>query len=186
MNRPHGEGLAGRVRRGRPLPPPPSGGRPPAGQLHGAGARPGAPGPWGAGHPASRAPRGPFREGADPGAGGPAPWEEESPDRMYAVEDERGAPSAGQPPPDPVTLVVAASEPEPGTPPEYACVLGICARPLAVAEVSAHLAMPVGAVAVLLADMLAEGLLEARAPVPAASPPDVALLEAVMHGLQRL
>ncbi|MCD0485170.1 DUF742 domain-containing protein [Streptacidiphilus sp. ASG 303] len=87
---------------------------------------------------------------------------------------------------DLVTLVVARSVPEPGMAPEHAAIVRMCQYPLSVAEVSAYLELPVSAVRVLLADLLAGGRAEARAPVPAASLPDAELLEAVMHGLQRL
>jgi hypothetical protein len=55
-----------------------------------------------------------------------------------------------------------------------------------VAEISAYLCLPISVVTVLLADLLGDKKVVARAPVPPALLPDAALLEAVMHGLQKL
>lgn len=54
------------------------------------------------------------------------------------------------------------------------------------AELSAYLSLPFGVVTVLLTDMLAAELVQARAPIVRKALPDRSLLEAVMHGLQRL
>ena len=58
--------------------------------------------------------------------------------------------------------------------------------PLSVAELSAYLSLPFSVVTVLLTEMLATGLVNARAPIVRQRIPDRSLLEAVMHGLQRL
>jgi hypothetical protein len=109
----------------------------------------------------------------------------DGPERVYVITGGRD----GESPPDGldlVTLVVARSQPEPGMAPEQTAIVRMCHYPLSVAEVSAYLELPVSAAMVLLADLLADGRLEARSPVPAAALPDIALLEAVMHGLQKL
>ncbi|MFE6866673.1 DUF742 domain-containing protein [Kitasatospora sp. NPDC057692] len=112
-------------------------------------------------------------------------WGEEPPERFYVITrghtqpDDRAAL-------DLVTLVVSRAEPAPSMPPEHAAILHLCGSPLSVAEISAYLRLPVSAVALLVAELLAEERVEARASVPAALLPDRALLEAVMHGLQRL
>ena len=87
---------------------------------------------------------------------------------------------------DLVTLIVARSGPRPGMQPEHAAILRLCHVPLSVAEISAYLRLPVSVVTVLLGDLLAEDRVEARAPGPAAQLPDRALIEAVIHGLQKL
>ncbi|MED7952912.1 MULTISPECIES: DUF742 domain-containing protein [unclassified Streptomyces] len=112
-------------------------------------------------------------------------WGDEAPERLYVITRGRGGP-AGRTAFDLVTLIVSRSEPTPTMPPEHAAILRICGSPLSVAEISAYLRLPVSAVTVLLADLLDEERIEARASVPAALLPDRALLEAVMHGLQRL
>ncbi|MCX4751082.1 DUF742 domain-containing protein [Kitasatospora sp. NBC_01287] len=110
-------------------------------------------------------------------AGGPA--------RLYVITRGRSG-LAGPTAFDLVTLIVSRAEPTPTMQPEQAAILRICGSPLSVAEVSAYLRLPASVVTVLLADLLAEGRIEARAAVPAAVLPERALLEAVIHGLQRL
>ncbi|MEU1665439.1 DUF742 domain-containing protein [Streptomyces sparsogenes] len=112
-------------------------------------------------------------------------WAEGVPDRLYTVTEDR-APTTARADVDLVTLVVARAEPEAGTRPECAAVLKMCQFPLSVAEISAYLALPVSAVTVVLAELLSNHQVETRAPIPAAELPDPELLQAVMHGLQKL
>ncbi|MDH6130388.1 DUF742 domain-containing protein [Kitasatospora sp. GP82] len=112
-------------------------------------------------------------------------WDEGNPERLYVITRGRRA-LAERTTFDLVTLVVSRAEPTPTMQPEHAAILRICGSPLSVAEISAYLRLPMSVVTVLLADLLAEERIEARAPVPKAILPDRALLEAVMHGLQRL
>jgi hypothetical protein len=107
------------------------------------------------------------------------------PGRMYVVTGGRtgtGARAAL----DLVTLIVTKSEPQPTTQPEAAGILRMCESPLSVAEISAYSSLPISLVTVILADLLEEKHVEARAPVPKALLPERALIEAVMHGLQQL
>ncbi len=65
----------------------------------------------------------------------------------------------------------------------------ICADPSSIAEVSAHLKLPLGVVRVLVGDMVTEGFLEANATIASAnedSRPDLRLLERVLDDLQAL
>lgn len=88
---------------------------------------------------------------------------------------------------DLVTLVVAGADPPPSATPEQSAILRLCTAPLSVAELSAYLNLPFSVVTVLLTEMLTAELVQARAPiVRQATLPDRSLLEAVMHGLQRL
>lgn len=116
-------------------------------------------------------------------------WEEGTPVPLYIVTGGRTEAEDAQVL-DLVTLIVARSEPRPGMRPEHVSILRMCANPLSVAEVSAYLDLPFGAVHVLLADLLAESLVEARqtrtAHVTAAVEPDVEILKALIDGLQRL
>ncbi|MBV6696833.1 DUF742 domain-containing protein [Kitasatospora aureofaciens] len=118
-----------------------------------------------------------------PGLDGPA--DEDEPERLYVITRGRSGPG-GETPFDLVTLIVSRAEPKATMQPEHAAILRMCASPLSVAEISAYLRLPTSVVTVLLADLLADGLIEARAAVPPADFPDRALLEAVIHGLQRL
>lgn len=118
------------------------------------------------------------------GSGGPARWDEGGPERLYVITGGRSGVLARDL--DVVTLIIARSAPEPGMQPEHVAILRMCCSPLSAAEISAYLGLPFSLVTVLLADLLAQGRIEARAPVPAALLPDRALLQAVLDGLQRL
>ncbi|MFI2606580.1 DUF742 domain-containing protein [Kitasatospora sp. NPDC018619] len=76
-----------------------------------------------------------------------------------------------------------------GLQPEHRLILERCRRPVAVAEVSAGLDLPVSVTKILLGDLVAQGLLKARAPLSvarAAGGVDLGLLTAVREGLRRL
>ncbi|UGY94502.1 DUF742 domain-containing protein [Streptomyces gobiensis] len=115
----------------------------------------------------------------------PRDWEEGGPERLYVITSGRSRPTEKDHL-DMVTLIVTRSTPSTSLQPEHAAILRICDYPLSVAEISAYLHLPVSVVTVLLTDLLDGGHVEARAPIPATSLPDVELLEAVMHGLQNL
>ncbi|GHE95570.1 hypothetical protein GCM10018785_70920 [Streptomyces longispororuber] len=106
----------------------------------------------------------------------------ENPERLYILtgEDSERAPL------DLVTLIVAKGEPSPTAQPEHSAVLRLCRTPLSVAELSAYLVLPVSVVTVVLTELLAADLVQARAPLVRSALPDRSLLEAVMHGLQKL
>ncbi|MFE9774322.1 DUF742 domain-containing protein [Streptomyces sp. NPDC005931] len=106
-----------------------------------------------------------------------------NPERLYVV----AGPDGDRADLDLVTLIVARSpDPPPSATPEQAALLRLCAAPLSVAELSAYLNLPFSVVTVLLTDLLAAQLVQARAPIVRQALPDRSLLEAVMHGLQRL
>lgn len=111
-------------------------------------------------------------------------WDEGSPERLYVITGGRvdSSEEAGL---DLVTLIVSREEPRVGMQPELASILRVCRSPLSVAEISAYLVLPASVISVLLADLLADGRVEARTPAPS-SLPDIALIEAVIHGLQKL
>ncbi|UQA97307.1 DUF742 domain-containing protein [Streptomyces halobius] len=122
---------------------------------------------------------------SDPKEEQPKGWEEGAPERLYVIAS--GGNQPGQKTPlDMVTLIVTRNGPSSSMQPELAAIVRICDYPLSVAEISAYLHLPVSVITVLLADLLESGHVEARAPIPATSLPDVELLEAVMHGLQNL
>ncbi|MFI1395652.1 DUF742 domain-containing protein [Streptomyces sp. NPDC020681] len=112
-------------------------------------------------------------------------WEEGGPERLYVITSGRGGP-ADKNALDMVTLIVTRNGPTASMQPEHAAIVRLCDYPLSVAEISAYLHLPISVITVLLADLLQSRHVEARAPIPAASLPDVELLEAVMHGLQNL
>ncbi|NJP48870.1 DUF742 domain-containing protein [Streptomyces sp. SBST2-5] len=106
-----------------------------------------------------------------------------NPERIYVVADPEGERAEL----DLVTLIVATSpDPPSSATPEQAALLRLCSAPLSVAELSAYLNLPFSAVTALLTEMLTAELVQARAPIVRQALPDRSLLEAVMHGLQRL
>ena len=67
-------------------------------------------------------------------------------------------------------------------------IVGLCQKPISIAEVSAHLSVPLGVARVLVGDMTDEGLLTSYKPRHSANGerPDLKLLERVLVGLHAL
>ena len=130
-------------------------------------------------HPKEQPPPEPATEG------GGGEGKEKQPERLYILGD--AADGGERAPIDLVTLIVTSADPPPTATPEQSTLLRLCRAPLSVAEISAYLSLPFSVVTVLLTDLLAAELVQARAPfVRQAAVPDRSLLEAVMHGLQKL
>ncbi|GGP92517.1 hypothetical protein GCM10010266_14070 [Streptomyces griseomycini] len=131
-------------------------------------------------------------------------WEDDDPGedgaesmvRPYTITHGRTAPER-----DDLTLITVLTtlddpRDERGVPvrpgrlqPEHRRILERCRRPAAVAEVAAALDLPVSVTKILLADLVGQGLLAARAPITvawAAGGADPDLLAAVRDGLRRL
>ena len=85
-------------------------------------------------------------------------------------------------------LVSAAGRsPNPMAGPEHRRILELCATPRSVAELAATMSMPLGVVRVLLGDLAAAGNVAVHRTVGSAdAAPDVALMQRVLTGLQRL
>ncbi|MET8474392.1 DUF742 domain-containing protein [Streptomyces sp. NPDC006422] len=132
-----------------------------------------------------RPPEPPFRE-PPPKRERRAPQGDGKPDpeRLYVITG--GTDGSERAPLDLVTLIVARGDPPPSAPPEQAAVIRLCRTPLSTAEISAYLQLPFSVVTVLLGELLAAELVQARAPVIRGAVADRSLLEAVMHGLQKL
>ena len=69
---------------------------------------------------------------------------------------------------------------------ECSRIMGMCQRPLSVAEVSSQLKLPVGIVRALLGDLLQRGLLYKRSPIEGSAPPSQDIFRAVINGLRSL
>ncbi|MFB6877517.1 DUF742 domain-containing protein [Streptomyces sp. NPDC056323] len=106
------------------------------------------------------------------------------PERLYVISGDPDGSERAQL--DLVTMIVAQAEPSPTVQPEQAVILRLCQAPLSVAEISAYLGLPFSVVTSLLTELLAAEFIESRAPIVRATLPDRSLLEAVMHGLQKL
>ncbi|MFD8422216.1 DUF742 domain-containing protein [Streptomyces sp. NPDC059668] len=111
-------------------------------------------------------------------------------ERYYVLTGGRSGPGDGPAADlDVATLVVSRAVPAPGMQREHEDILRHCREPLSVAELGARLELPFNILAVLLADLLDAGRVEARHPVPASDAgggPGRTLLEEVLRGLQRL
>ncbi|WP_443046496.1 DUF742 domain-containing protein [Streptomyces sp. NBC_00247] len=116
--------------------------------------------------------------------------------RPYTITRGRTAPER-----DDFTLITVLTtvhemRDEHGTPlrpgrlqPEHRMILDRCTHPAAVAEVSADLDLPISVTKILLADLVSQGLLLARAPLSvarASGGADMGMLAAVRDGLRRL
>ncbi|OEJ30239.1 DUF742 domain-containing protein [Streptomyces subrutilus] len=115
----------------------------------------------------------------------PTSWEDGSPERLYVITGGRSGPSTAVHL-DLVTLVVAKGPARPEMQPEQAAILRMCQSPLSVAEIAAYAGLPVSVVTVLVGDLMAAQRVYVRPPIPAAQLPDLALIEAVINGLQKL
>ncbi|MFF4348326.1 DUF742 domain-containing protein [Streptomyces sp. NPDC001530] len=138
--------------------------------------------------PPQRQRRYPKEEPPEPPTAGPAPAGQDDPrdpGRLYVLTG--GGEGGDRADIDLVTLIVARADvPPPATQPEQSALLRLCKAPLSVAEISAYLNLPFSVVTVLLTELLTAELVQARAPIVRQALPDRSLLEAVMHGLQKL
>ncbi|MGY5011157.1 DUF742 domain-containing protein [Streptomyces sp. 900105755] len=110
-------------------------------------------------------------------------------ERYYVLTGGRSGPGGSASSLDVATLVVSRTAPVQGLQHEYEEIVRRCRDPLSVAELTAHLGLPFNILAVLLADLLDAGRIEARDPIPAhhaGRGPDLALLQEVLSGLERL
>jgi hypothetical protein len=73
---------------------------------------------------------------------------------------------------------------------ESARIIEMCAEPLSIAEISAHMGLQLGVSRVIVGDLAAEGLVGASANAGSTTTPqnrpDIKLLERVLDGLQAL
>jgi hypothetical protein len=107
--------------------------------------------------------------------------------RPYAMTRGRTRPTTGA---FDLIALIMATQPAPamdaGLGPEHVTIINLCARPQSVAEISAHLDLPVGIVRVLLGDLLEGGFILVREPRRAAQTPSEPVLKAVISGLRSL
>jgi Protein of unknown function (DUF742) len=88
--------------------------------------------------------------------------------------------------------VIAASEPaptpadSPGLGPEHRKLLGLCQLPITVADAAADMALPLGVVRVLLADLIQQDMITVLPPRTARPQVSTDLLKEVLDGLRSL
>jgi hypothetical protein len=119
--------------------------------------------------------------------GTPEPHEAESVElvRPYVITNGRGLADGDRF--DLVTLVTATAESPRTGPldPEKRALVDLCQGGyLSVAEIAGHMALPIGIVKVLLSELVENGHLMTRAPIPPAQLTDIAILQEVLDGLQ--
>jgi len=85
-----------------------------------------------------------------------------------------------------VTSTVSTATPDVGMEPEHLAIVRMCQRPLSVAELAAHLNLPLGTVRVMLGDLLDRRLVQVHDPHPAGTRPSTDIIEAAIHGLRAL
>lgn len=102
--------------------------------------------------------------------------------RPYSVTGGRTAPTVDL---SLLSLVMATGRAQGPLDPEYANALGLCRVPISVAEVAAHLGLPVVVTKILLSDLVDCDAVTVRAPRAADDPTDLSLLEKLLDGLQR-
>ena len=116
----------------------------------------------------------------------PVPSGEPSLVRPYALV--RGRTRHGEDAPLPVEAVVVTSDAVDGATLqlERADIASLCRRPHSVAEISASLALPIGVVRVLVAELASEGHLVVNLPLDHGAGQPLDLLERVLAGLEAL
>ncbi|SRR6266496_1623684 len=72
------------------------------------------------------------------------------------------------------------------TAPEHRSINRLCRQPQSIAELAAHMKVPLGVIRVLVADMAQQGLVELYRPRRTGPGPNVPLLERVLDGLRRI
>lgn len=86
---------------------------------------------------------------------------------------------------DVVTVVMATRENVAGLSPEKRRLMELCrGGALSVAEVAAHLSLPISVTKVLLSDLVDSGHIVTHAAVPYTTRPDIKLLKDVLDGLR--
>jgi uncharacterized protein DUF742 len=111
--------------------------------------------------------------------------------RPYAVTGGRTEPADGEVL-DLIAVVVAsdmaggADDDPMRRAPEHRRILGLCQRPVTVADIASDTALPVGVVRVLLADLILQGVITVVRNRPTAQLPGNDVLKEILNGLRAL
>jgi len=68
--------------------------------------------------------------------------------------------------------------------PEHARALSLCSEPTTVAEIAAHLRLPIAIAKIVLSDLIDCEAVNVRAPYPISDPKSRSVLEKLLNGLQ--
>jgi hypothetical protein len=106
--------------------------------------------------------------------------------RPYAMTEGRTEPTGHDLAIEDLIGAASATDPPPWLSLEHRSIALACRETLSVAELAARVDLPLGVTRVLVGDLATHGMVTVhRAPSHAGSP-NVALLEQVLHGLQKL
>lgn len=109
--------------------------------------------------------------------------------RPYAITAGRTPAASGGAQLDVATQVMtlrSAESTDGGLTPEHLKIKRLCQQPLSVAELAAHMDLPLGVIRVLCGDLIERGVVIVRSPAQRVEAPDRELLQAVLDGLSRL
>lgn len=103
--------------------------------------------------------------------------------RPYTVSNGRTEPSTKM---ELLSMVMATGRPAYGQlEPDHLLALGLCGSPTTVAEIAARLRLPAVVTKILLSDLVDCGAINTRSPGPLAETTNPAVLETILHALQR-
>jgi Protein of unknown function (DUF742) len=106
--------------------------------------------------------------------------------RPYAMTGGRTRPTHDDLEIETLVSTTSIAEQTPKLTVEQRAIAALCHDILSIAEVSAHLHLPLGVIRVLVADMADEHLIMVYRPAQAGDRPDLALLERVLYGLHTI
>ena len=106
--------------------------------------------------------------------------------RPYAMTDGRTEPTGTDLAVEDLVAAAALANPPAWLSLEHRTIALACHQTLSVAELAARVDLPLGVTRVLVGDLASNGLVIVHRAPSHAGGPDVALLEQVLHGLQRL
>ena len=106
--------------------------------------------------------------------------------RPYAMTEGRTEPSGPDLAIEDLIGTTSAADPPPWLSLEHRTIALACRETLSVAELAARVDLPLGVSRVLVGDLASQGMVTVHRAPSHAGPPNVALLEQVLDGLQRL
>jgi hypothetical protein len=106
--------------------------------------------------------------------------------RPYAMTGGRTRPTHDDLEIETLVFTISTGEQTPKLTVEQRAIGALCHELLSIAEVSAHLHLPLGVVRILVGDMADEHLVIVHRPAHPGDHPDLALLERVLDGLRTI